>query len=84
MTAAILWRLFRRAFAVSLVQAAGVVLIAQSSPFALCTAFAINWLWIGNIRDGTDYRQPSVRWAYALGASCGTGAVLLTTFILHY
>lgn len=78
----VLLRLCRRAFLISMVQASGVLLLAHQSPYALATAFAINWMWVGNVRDGTDYRQPSIRWAYAIGATGGTAFALSVAWLL--
>lgn len=70
-------RLGVRAAVMSSLQSAGVVLLAQRSPWCLVTAFLISWLWIANTRDTVDYRQPGVRLAYASGGMVGCGLVLL-------
>jgi hypothetical protein len=70
--------LFLRAFVLSLLQSAGVVLIAQLHPASLVTAF--NYLWIGATRQSVDYRQPWTRTAYGLGGMCGCLVTLLAAW----
>ena len=70
-------RLFCRAMVMSLLQSSGVVLLALRSPWCILTGIAISYLWIGNTRDSVDYRQRSVRIAYALGGGAGAGLVVL-------
>ena len=75
-------RLGVRAAIMSSLQSAGVVLLAQRSPWCLLTAFLISWLWIANTRDSVDYRQPGVRLAYASGGMVGCALVLLAAWCL--
>jgi hypothetical protein len=74
---AVLAGLFLRAFTLSLLQSAGVVLIAHLHPAALATSFMINYLWIGATRQSVDYRQPWTRAAYGFGGMCGCLVTLL-------
>ena len=69
-------RLFCRAAVMSCLQSSGVVLLANRSWWCILTGIAISYLWIGNTRDSVDYRQRSVRIAYALGGGSGAGLVL--------
>ena len=75
-------RLYVRAAVMSALQSAGVVLLAQRSPWCVLTAFLISWLWIANTRDSVDYRHPGVRLAYALGGASGAGLVLLAVYFI--
>jgi hypothetical protein len=68
---AVLANLFLRAFTLSLLQSAGVVLLAAHSPYALGTAFAISYLWLGATRAGVDHRITGSRIAYGLGGAAG-------------
>jgi hypothetical protein len=73
---AVLVGLAARAAAISLLQSAGIVLIARASPWALLTAFLISWQWASNSRAVVDYRIRGSRTAYAVGGCCGTALTL--------
>ena len=77
----VLMALFWRAFAMSLLQSSGVVLLARHSPWALVTAFLISYLWISATRLSVDHRQRGTRVAYGLGGFAGA-AVTLTVAML--
>ena len=70
-------RLFYRAATMSLLQSAGIVALAQSSPWAMATSFAISFWWITATRESVDYRVPWGRFSYGLGGAGGVGLVLL-------
>lgn len=74
--------MFLRGYVMSLLQAAGVVLLARRSWWACLTGFLISYNWISAARDGVDYRMRGVRTAYALGGCCGTATVLLVAWWL--
>lgn len=76
------FRMFWRAFFYCLLQAAGVVLIARHSWWALATGFAIPYYWVLNVRGSVDYRVPMVRFCYGLGGMAGTGTALLAAWWL--
>jgi hypothetical protein len=73
-------RLFCQAYLLSVLQSAGVVLLAAHSPYALATAFAISWTWINATRSSVDHRVPHSRACYALGGMCGTATTLLVAW----
>lgn len=72
----ILFRLFLRAAAMSTMQSAGVVLLAQYSLAAVVTSSLIAWNWIGASRDSVDYRLPWSRFWYGAGGGAGAALVL--------
>jgi hypothetical protein len=78
---AVLAGLFLRAFTLSLLQSAGIVLLAAHSPYALCTAFAISYLWLGATRAGVDHRIYGSRIAYGLGGASGCLVTLVVSHI---
>lgn len=68
--------LFLRAASMSLLQSAGVVLLAKHSPWALATAFAISYLWAGNSRAVVVGRSRIEQVAYGLGGLAGASITL--------
>jgi hypothetical protein len=60
----------------SLLQSAGVVLLAQHSPWALATAFLISYQWAGNSRAIVVGRSRLEQVAYGLGGLAGAGVTL--------
>ena len=66
-----------RAALMSLLQSAGVVLLARHSPWALATAFTISYWWASNSRTIVLGRSRVEQVAYGLGGALGCGLTLL-------
>ena len=68
--------LFLRAASMSLLQSAGVVLLARGSAYSLVTAFLISYLWAGNSRAIVVGRSRAEQVAYGCGGLIGAGITL--------
>lgn len=77
---AVLAGLFLRALLMSLLQSAGIVLLARGSLLSIGTAFLISALWIGNARVSVDHRIRFSRLAYGAGGAAGAGLTLLVAW----
>jgi hypothetical protein len=74
--------LFGRAFCMSLLQSAGVVLLAKHSMWSVVTAFLISYLWISATRLSVDHRERGTRIAYGLGGGMGAAVTLAVAGLL--
>jgi hypothetical protein len=64
--------LFARAYLISVLQSAGVLLISNESLAAGLTGYLISRLWFGNSQRANDHRTVwAARW-YGFGGACGT------------
>lgn len=71
-----LLNLFFRAALISLLQSAGVVLLARHSWWGLATAFCIGYQWAGNSRAIVVGRSRVEQICYGVGVAAGTAVTL--------